>query len=191
MWHVLKSNYKDFSDKIVDLLTKRPKNKKEESGLYNELMSLTLSLITGTTQGRFSQWLNITDSTFINPSESLEISLAKVKGARRDGKLQILYETVKPGVSFEMEVLKVKSRFSEKEMLEIAHNFYQKVLEHDNTSINKEPYLLRLGQGSTAYSTSLLILAQELGIKNYRINPPRTRKRIDDTLGMGWVRVTF
>jgi hypothetical protein len=36
-----------------------------------------------------------------------------------------------------------------------------------------------------------LILAEELAIKNYRVHPPRTRKRINDTIAMGWVRITI
>jgi CRISPR type III-A-associated RAMP protein Csm5 len=190
IWHILRTNYKNMGTQINDLITRRPQNRKEEGEIYNDLMKLSLSLASlEPKQGRFTQWLNISDSTFKSPQGSLVISLARVKGAKRGGELPVLYETIKPGESFEMEISRVKSKFSEKELLEIAHNFYLKVLEHDRVDIDKEPYLLRLGQGSSAYSTSLLILAEELGIKNYRINPPRTRKRIDDTVAMGWIRI--
>lgn len=192
MWHILKTNYKNMSSQINDLLTRRPQNRKEEGEIYSELMKITLSLASlDPKRGRFTQWLNISDSTFKSPQDSIAISLARVKGARHSGELPVLYETIKPGEFFEMEISRVKLKFSEKELLEIAHNFYLKVLEHDRVDIDKEPYLLRLGQGSTAYSTSLIILAEELGIKNYPINPPRTRKRIDDTLVMGWMRATI
>jgi len=190
MWYVLRTNYKNMGTQINDLLTRRPQNRREEGEIYNDLMKLSLSLASlDPKQGRFTQWLNISDSALKTPQDSLAISLARVKGARSGGELPILYETIEPGVSFEMEISRVKSRFSEKDVLEIAHSFYLKVLEHDKVSIDRKPYLLRLGQGATAFSTSLLILAEELGIKNYRVKQPRTRKRMDDTVAMGWIRI--
>jgi len=131
--------------------------------------------------------MNISDSSFAPPDDALELSLARVKGARGAAELLILYETVKPGQSFELELKNVKSKFSEKDILDISHDFYLRVLEKDGASVDRSPHLLRLGQGATAYSTSLLILAEDLGIKDYRVHPPRTRKRIDN-IAMGWVR---
>jgi len=190
MWHILRTNYKNMTSQINDLLTRRPQNRREEGEIYSELMKITLSLASlDPKRGRFTQWLNISDSTFKTPFDSLEISLARVKDAMRGGELPVLYEMLKSGQSFEMELLKEKSRFSEKDILEIAHNFYLKVLELDKVDVAKKPYLLRLGQGSTAYSTSLLILAEELGIKNYRVSPPRTKKRIDNTVPPGWIKI--
>jgi len=191
IWYVLKDSYKSREAEVRNLLTRRPKNRREEKEIYDELLKLSLSIIVPVSkQGRFAQWLSLSDSDFKKPEDSLGISLARVKGARRGGELPILYETLKEGETFEIEISRVKSKFSEKEILEITHGFYLKVAEHDGIDIDKKPYLLRLGQGSTAYSTSLLILAKELGIKNYRVTPPRTRKRIDDTLPMGFVRLS-
>lgn len=187
-WHTLKDNYGSQKAKIDELLTRRPQSRKEEGEIYNDLMRLALSLISQDVRGgRFIQWMNISDSSSAPPDDALELSLARVKGARGGAELPILYETVKPGQSFELELKSVKSRFSEKEILDTSHKFYLKVLEKDGASVDPSPYLLRLGQGATAYSTSLLILAEELGITGYRVHPPRTRKRIDG-MGMGWVR---
>ncbi|HID92742.1 MAG TPA: type III-A CRISPR-associated RAMP protein Csm5 [bacterium (Candidatus Stahlbacteria)] len=189
IWHTLKSNYSSHKAKINELLTRRPHNRKEENEIYSQLMKLSLSLITQDfKQGRFIQWLSISDGSFGTPEDALEISLARVKGARWGRELPVLYETIKPKQFFKMELKSVKSKFSETEILDISHKFYLKVLEKDSVSVDKKSYLLRLGQGSTAYSTSLLILAEELGVGGYRIHPPRTRKRIDG-MAMGWVRV--
>jgi CRISPR type III-A-associated RAMP protein Csm5 len=194
MWHILKNNYEANKTKIHELMTKRPQNKREEGETYNELLKLSLSLIAPhSKQGRFTQWLNLSDSTYKSPQESMEIYLSRVKGARRGGELPILFEGIKKGQTFKAELLRVGSKFGEKEILEIVHNFYikvaEKVAEYDGVNVDKQPYLLRLGQGSTAYATSLLILATDLGIKDYRVSPPRTRKRIDDKMPMGFVKL--
>jgi CRISPR type III-A-associated RAMP protein Csm5 len=138
---------------------------------------------------RFLQWMDVSDTSYASPEGSLEISLARVKGARRGGELPILYETIQPGSSFTGEISVKNLRLNEREVLETVHKFYVKVLECDNAPIGREPYLLRLGQGSTAFSTSLIIAAEELGIRNYRVKPPRTRKRIDENTPMAWVRI--
>ncbi|MGB9628154.1 MAG: type III-A CRISPR-associated RAMP protein Csm5 [Thermodesulfobacteriota bacterium] len=192
MWHILKNNYAVNRAKIHELMIKQPQNRREELEDYNELLRLSLSLIVpNSKQGRFSQWLSISDSTYKSPQESIEIYLSRVKGARRGGELPILFEGIKKGQIFKMELLKVGSKLDEKEILEIVHTFYLRVAEYDGVNVDKQPYLLRLGQGSTAYATSLMILANDLGIKDYRVSPPKTRKRIDDKMPMGFVRLTL
>lgn len=157
---------------------------------YEEFSNFVFSYFSHDTKAdRFLQWINVSDTSYASPEGSLEISLAEVKGARRGGELPILYETIQPGSSFTGEISVKNLRLSEDEVLETAHRFYVKVLERDNAPISKEPYLLRLGQGSTAFSTSLIIAAEELGMKNYRVKPPRTRKRIDENTPMAWVRI--
>lgn len=192
MWHTLKNNYAANKARIDEILSRRPQNKREEGETYNELLKLSLSLIAPKSrQGRFSQWINLSDSDYKHPQESIELYLSRVKGARRGGELPILFEGIKRGQRFELEITIIGSKFGEKELLEIAHNFYTKVAEYDGVKVDKQPYLLRLGQGSTAYATSLLILATDLGIKDYRVSPPRTRKRIDDKIPMGFVRLAL
>ncbi len=192
VWYTLENSYVKNKATIDGILMKQPKNRREETEIYNELLKISMSFITPySKQGRFTQWMNVSDSNYKDPKESIEIYLSKVKGARRGGKIPILFEGLKGGQVFETEIIKVTSKFSEKEVLEIAHNFFTKVAKKDGVNIDEKPYILRLGQGSTAYATSLLILASDLGIKNYRLKPPRTRKRIDDNIPMGFVRLTF
>lgn len=208
VYHFLKESYINNSvieRKYFDEKSKKQKIEKISSQVYIESMLSNLKYdkydnflnyafshfsLLGKAN-RFYQWINIADSNHKESKDSLEISLAKVKGARQGGELPVLYETIKAGQSFEIEITQVKSKLSEKEILGIAHNYYLKVLDHDKVDIDRSPYLLRVGQGSTAYSTSLLILAEELGIKTYRVHNPRTRKRIDDIMAMGWIKVTI
>lgn len=192
IWYVLKNNYELYKTKINELLVKKPQKRKEEVKIYNELLEISLSLIApNIKQGRFSQWLNISDSTYKLPQESIEVFLSWVKGAKKGKQLPILFEGIKRGQTFEAEIFKIGAKFNEKEILEIAHNFYIKVAEKDGVNIDKKPYLLRLGQGSTVYATSLLILVNDLKIKSYNVNNPRTRRRVNDNVPMGFVRLTF
>ncbi len=192
MWHVLKSNYVAYKEKINEMLTKRIQNKNEERKIYNELLTISLSLIAPSSkQGRFTRWISVSDSSYKNPQESIEIYLSRVKGARRGGELPILFEGIKRGQIFEVEMMRINSKLREEELLEVVHNFYIKVAQLDGVHVEKTPYLLRLGQGSTVYATSLLILANDLGIKDYLVSPPRTRKRIGDKIPMGFVKATI
>lgn len=183
IWHVLRSIYNANRGKITNLIV-------SGGNAYNELLDIVFSnMVLDQNKNRFSRWLDVSDSNFKKPDDALGLFLARVKGARRGGELPILYEAIKDGQSFAMEIKSVNSKYSEREILEIAHRFYLKVAEKDGARIDKEPYILRLGQGSTSFSTSLLILAEELGIRNYRLRAPRTRKRIDDSIPMGFVRI--
>ncbi|MCX7858024.1 MAG: type III-A CRISPR-associated RAMP protein Csm5 [Deltaproteobacteria bacterium] len=182
IWHVLKTNFEHQKLEVEKIIWERN---------HNKLMDLALSMIVGNSrQGRFSSWLKVKDTEVYKPEGVLQVSLARLKGARRGGELPILYETLREGKLFETDLSVTNSRFTVDEMLNIAHNFYLKVAEKDGAIIDKNPYLLRIGQGSTAFSTSLLILAQDVGIRNYPARTPRTRKRIDGDLPMGFVRLT-
>jgi len=192
MWHVLKENFGLHRATVERILTTRTEKRSEDAKLYGELLDLSLGLISGdANKKRFAHWYDISDSDSQPSAVSLEVSLARVAGARRGGELQVLYETLKPGQAFTFDIKPASTKFSEKEIIQIAHDYYQKVLEHDRADIEKGQFLLRIGQGVTAYSTSLLILAAELGISDYRVSPPRTRKRIDETTPMGFVRLSY
>lgn len=161
-------------------------------GRYTELLDFAFSEFGHATEKRFTHWLDISDSNLRVPEEVLQISLAKVTGGRGRSQLPILYETLQAGHTFYLEVKSQKSRFSEREVLKIADDFYRKVAAKDGGfSWSGDGFLIRLGQGSTAYSTSLLILSEELGVQNYRVQPPRTRKRIDGNTAFGWVKLTL
>ena len=168
---------------------------------------------------KFSRWLDVTDSDLKNPSQVLSLSLARSlsKGARSS--IPIVYETIRPGSEFEMEIKTglPKANFAwgmnEESILKCTSIFYKKVWEKDHQffegmkqvqnqieirEINPQgdnAFLVRLGQGSTAYSTSLLLAAKEKGIpyeiqkpKNHPKGPPSTRKLIGGKpMGWAWI----
>lgn len=136
---------------------------------------------------KFSSWLRVSDSDLKCPENVLELRTARVVGSRRGGQLPVLYETLKPGAKFDLEIECLNVRYTLQEILEITDSFYRKVWEKDDPETSPPPdkYLIRLGQGSTNYSTSLLILAEEKGIY-IPAKKPVTRKRIDGKEMMGW-----
>jgi len=192
IWRELKKETGgDTRRKIERLLSTNPRNSWASGRASDDVLELAFSFIAEDSRGkRFSRWLDVSDTGFKEPSDCLEISLARVKGARRGGELPVLYETLKPGESFELEMKAVNTKLGIREMLQAAHEFYLNVADRDGVEIDSEPYLLRLGQGSGAFSTSLLLLAAELDVENYRVKPPRTRKRVDGNVPLGFVRLS-
>uniref|UniRef100_A0A7C6A843 CRISPR system Cms protein Csm5 n=1 Tax=candidate division WOR-3 bacterium TaxID=2052148 RepID=A0A7C6A843_UNCW3 len=157
---------------------------------YENLLDFAFSRFTkGGVKTRFAHWFDVIDSDAHKPSEVLQVSLAKVKGSKSGSELPILYETLKEGVEFSAEIKSQNTVFNEEKILSLTDDFYKKVLNKDKAQIKSDGIIIRLGQGSTAYATSCLILAEELGIRNYRVKPPATRKRIDEILPMGWVQL--
>ena len=139
---------------------------------------------------RFARWIDVGDSNLKSADEIIQISLARVEGAKTDRAQPILYETMKKGTEFEMKISSQDLLFSEEEVLEICNKFYRRVLERDKSeNIRSNFNILRLGQGSSAFATSLLILSDDLGLQYHKVNPPKTRKRIDDHFAMGWVEL--
>lgn len=129
-------------------------------------------------KNRFLNLISISDSNLLSPDKCLRVDIAKVIGAKRGGQIPISYETLREGTVFELELKSKNCRLNEKEILNICHNFYSKVAEKEQLfQLSRDPYLCRLGQGSSRWAVSFLVLAQELGIKDY-LRPPRTRKRI-------------
>jgi len=177
---------------------------------FDNLLGITLSEIKKENQidtGKFLRWLDIRDSDLKKPEYSLELSLIKIVGAKRGGLLPVLYETLKKDVEFETEIVS-HSKYNEEEILQFADQFYRKVYQKEREfargkniilpEIPSNSYLLRIGQGSTAWSTSFFILAGELGIKNYYIKrpkiqkitgPPVTRKLSSGSTPMGWIAI--
>lgn len=184
---------------------------------YEKLLSEVLNEISCSKLGRFSHWLDVSDSDFMSPEKALEISFVKLIGTKKRS-LPVLLETLKPGIIFTTELkTSVDSyykfgKLTEKEILEAVKEFYQKVLEKEKKwkisqinqklpDVNNNEVILRLGQGCSVLSTSLLILAEELKVSNYsikrkKLSPikigeyPRTKKIIaDDNFSMGWVRI--
>jgi len=196
-----------LSGVLESVLSKKKIEKLEE---FDDLLGKTLSEIKKENKfdtGKFLRWLDVRDTDFKKPVESLELSQIKVVDARR-GLLPILYETLKKDTEFETEIIS-HSKYNEENILKFADQFYRKVYQKErefakgkNVILPEMPsnsYLLRIGQGSTAWATSFLILAKELGIKDYTIqrpksqkisDPPRTRKLLSGTISMGWVSIT-
>jgi len=143
---------------------------------------------------RFVHLLDVSDSSFLKAPGSLMVEKCQVQGAKRGGQIPVLFETMKEGVEAEFEIKNISCKLGETQILQICHDFYQKVAAADGVKINAEPNLLRIGQGATAFGTSLLILAKELGIgRDYGVKPPRTRKRLaeeKETKALGFVQLT-
>ena len=178
---------------------------------YNSLLSNIFEKISDTPKKEFSHWLDVTDTNLLSSEESLEISKCMTIGGKRS--IPILYETLKTGTTFEAEmktsipdILKF-GKLSPEEILNYANEFYRKIYKKQEGMSPRIPqnyYLLRLGQGSSVLSTSLLLIAEELDIKNYSVKrrirgrdllpikpgeKPRTRKLIGGKIPMGWVEV--
>ena len=158
---------------------------------FSELLDITIGSLKGSGDGaekRFYRWLDVSDSSLLRPEKSLRIYYSEVVGARR-GKLPILFEGLTPGTKYLFSLNSTPgSRFKPSQMLETADVFYREVWK--KSEIKESPpekgYLLRLGQGSSAWSTSLLIFAESSGAR-YRVPRPRTRKLVDAIIPMGWV----
>ncbi|MDH7513892.1 MAG: type III-A CRISPR-associated RAMP protein Csm5 [Clostridiales bacterium] len=194
LWHAIGKNYPSQNDRrkkeIEEIFSK---GRRDSQRAYDDLLKIAFPWIAPSSlqeNPKFARWLDVSDSSFQFPQACLQISVAKVRGARKEGQLPILYESLKEGQIFELEIKKGEPNLSEMKILEIAHSFYLKVAEKDGVSVPRDPYVVRLGQGSTAFSTSMLLLAEDLGLRRYSISPPRTRKRIAEDIPMGFIQIS-
>lgn len=195
LWYVLKEKYEQNKTKIEPLIKAR---KYEHQRAYDDLLNLAFEIAFPHNfrmeKAKFTHWLDVSDSDFRLPAQCLQISLVEVKGAQKGGQIPIFYGTLKEGTVFEMEMKAtpktLANNFSETKLLQVTHEFYSRVANKDGVNIESDRYLIRLGQGSTAFSTSLLLLAEEIQIRDYRLRPPRTRKRIDEHRPMGFAQIS-
>lgn len=160
---------------------------------------------------KFAPWLQITDTDLVSEN-NLYLGYCKVLGTAR--MIPIYYELLKNSIIFNFEMSILHSIFSEEEILDICDRFYSKVLEKDikwyqdkhlsvdYESIQDQKYKVRLGQGSSSLSMSLIILAEDLEIlpeylEYWRIaklpEGPKTRKLIiednDVNFPLGWAKI--
>ncbi|HOK79947.1 MAG TPA: type III-A CRISPR-associated RAMP protein Csm5 [bacterium] len=184
---------------------------KSVSNLYDfkGLLATTLNEISGNNKGAFSQWIDISDTEMKSCKQSLMLAQARVMGAKTNRALPVLYEILKPGIQFETEITwhgKKSLQNPETTVLSLADEFYRKIYEKEKKSsvktipeVPRNTFLLRVGQGSSAWATSFLLLANESGIANYEINrpkshkvkgPPTTKKLISGTISMGWIAIS-
>jgi CRISPR type III-A-associated RAMP protein Csm5 len=185
-WKILKDGWESGNptaqDFIRDLLRGNARSE--------EMMDSVIEKIGGIGEGRFTHWLDIGDSEPKSAADCLELSMVEVQGSRR-GAIPILMETLKPGTEFSIELKPDPAcRFSVAETVKIANDFYQFIAQADNPSASRPPAqsgLLRLGQGSGFFAISLAILAQQIQEPYERL--PRTRRRVDGVLPMGWVEL--
>ena len=157
---------------------------------YDKLLDFVFfQFASGKLRTRFAHWLDVVDSESRKPADVLQISLARVKGAKSGSELPIIYETLKTGIEFTSEVKSRNTVLTESNILSTVNQFYRKILDKDKSDIKSSGILLRLGQGSTVYATSCLLVAEELNIRNYKVRPPATKKRIDEHIPLGWIEI--
>jgi hypothetical protein len=145
----------------------------------------------GGQRDRFYRWLDVSDSSLSQPEKALNVYYSEVIGSRKSN-LPIVFEGLIPSTKWIFSLAASQEfHFKLPEMLGIVDGFYRAVWE--KTGIKEAPpengYLLRLGQGSSAWATSLLLFAEAAGLK-YSLKPPRTRKLVDARTPMGWVLLT-
>lgn len=164
-----------------------------QKSAYDELLNTCYEYLSAGNQrqNKFTNLLSVSDTSQLKPEQCLRADICQVSGSRSSRAIPIMYETLKKGSTFEFELKKTNCKFSEKEILQICDRFYQKVAAKENLDYSKEPHPLRLGQGSSRFAVSFLIAAEELKISNYKLKPPKTRKRVIDgkEIAMGFVRI--
>jgi len=121
-------------------------------------------------------------------------------GAPKD--LRILCETIQRRSEFTFVLkLDAESKLTPESLLSAVGDFYKAVAKSDRISGDNlelpDTGLVRLGSGSGAYSTSLLLFVEETGPAGlrwgrdgYRVKPPKSRKRAGGgDIPMGWAKM--
>jgi hypothetical protein len=125
------------------------------------------------------------------------VVLVQVVGARRGGQIPVLTEALLPGVKLVFSLSGTTGARhggglyfqQDEDLLLAADAFYRRVWDKtEKAAPPVEGSLLRLGQGSGAWSTSMLLLAEDLGLTGqYQVTPPATRQLVDSRDSLGWV----
>jgi hypothetical protein len=194
LWLLLKREAESnagFRGRLAQALTE--KDKREGARQYAQLLGLTLGRFCNGEPNRFTKWLSVSDTNLITPQGNLAMVLVQVVGSRQGGQIPVLMEALRPGVSLVCELSIPAGACQGRaagmdldEVMAVADSFYRRIWEKtEEASPPGEGWLLRLGQGSGAWATSMLLLAEELGL-SYRVTPPATRKLVDgrDSLGL-------
>lgn len=193
IYHVLRDLYQREDDrKNIDYLLRNQNQ-------YSNLLDLAITALQGKKEPgekdlrRFFNWLRVSDSDLALPEESLQVYYSQVVGSKSGGKLPILFEGLVPETTWCFSLLSTeKARFREEEILQVADRFYRLIWKKNGHGAEPptDRYLLRLGQGSSAWATSLLLFAESAGIQGYSVHPPRTKKLVDGRIPMGWALLT-
>lgn len=196
--HVLCELYPKASHqkKIEDLL-RNPTKRINNVNPIDLLMDLVFGHFSKSSEGkkgsRFYPWIKVSDTTLAAPDQTLQIVKTEVQGAKTGKALPVICEAVPMGKKFAVELQTAPDlRWNIHDLLKITDRFYRAVWER--TMKDRAPEngcLLRLGLGSSAYATSLLVFAEQHGIGPaiYRLLPPRTRKVAEANAAMGWVLI--
>ena len=173
--------------------------KKDDRSLYNELLDLAFSFFSAPSstgqKNRFFHWINVSDSSLGSPEQNLRVFFTKVDGAKGNSTLPVICEALDTGKKFRLEINQADGfRWSVEEILVIVDRFYRLIWKkcYGNQPVPREGSLIRIGQGSSAYSTSLLLFAEtnRIGQDIYRFLPPRTSKKVEGDGNLGWVILT-
>lgn len=169
-------------------------NNKQTGRLYNDLLAVALGSFCGQADNRFLKWLSVSDSNLLPASGNMAVVLVQVAGTKKD--LPALMEVIRSGVTVALELDQPQGgcqnrtpTVSIEEVLATADSFYRRVWQKTQTQPPPTGgWLVRLGQGSGAWATSLLLLADDLQMQHrYQVKPPKTRKLINGTESLGWV----
>jgi hypothetical protein len=217
-WHVLKEKGPESAKRVL-LGYDAPDRQGRNRHFFDDPLEVTLKSVGGraaNTLGKFTHWLDVSDSDFKAPGDCLELTFAESRreqprtpypGARlqHGGAIPILLEAVKPGVEFTF-VLKQDRDFSmtAAELLQVVNEFYQQVAKNDKLVLPDvglrlpQTGLLRVGSACGFFATSLLLTARKHGLEERylqslstprrRVTAPRSRKRIGQ-LAIGWAQV--
>ncbi len=171
---------------------------------YNDLLNLCYKYLWNKANSRipvnredwemkFLSLFSVSDANLLEPQKCLRADICYVVGGKSSRSIPIMYETLRNGTVFEFELKNINCRFSEEKILKICDDFYRKVAGKERIERPENPYLIRLGQGSSRFAVSFLIAAEELKISEYsrKIRPPQTRKRIKygAEIEMGFARM--
>ncbi|MFP3868873.1 MAG: type III-A CRISPR-associated RAMP protein Csm5 [Desulfobacteraceae bacterium] len=172
------------------------RDKKKSRDYYNRLLSIGLGRFCKLREDRFLKWLSVSDTNLIAVEGHLSVVLVQVVGARGGSQIPVLMETIRPGVNLVFELSFPTGGCQGREpilslekILLTANEFYRRIwAQTELTDPPSEGWLLRLGQGSGAWATSMLLLANDMKIADkYPVSPPRTRKLVDGSHSLGWV----
>ena len=166
----------------------------------------------------FASFLEVSDTHVEDEDLKTAVYASKVAGTRRQ--MPAYYEAMVPGQGLLFTVKPLGFKFNQKTLMQVINRFYRKCQINDlkwykenglssaaefleRMPRSKEDCLIRIGQGSGAFSTSLLMLARDLDIakgyvKAWRVTghlteEPKTRKVLIDgrrnAIPMGWALI--
>ena len=154
---------------------------------YNDLLGTCLQDFCGDPQverhqeNRFLKWLNVSDTDLLPAKGNLRVAHVEVVGSKKS-QIPMLLETIREGVNLSFELTMPpgtcrmqRPKWGMQEVLETADAFYRRVWQETEKNIPAPQggWLLRLGQGSGAWATSLLVLATDLDLRrDYVVQPP-------------------